>query len=180
MFSNLRKPKDVFGCDKFVTAEEEDPEIALIEFNRYRKKTPRIIKNEYDFLKKKLAPKARERQLSQLKPFQKKAEEKKKDSSDTESIMAERNSFGKFAKTEEKIHVRDEAAEKIGVSSRQLHKINYIYEHEFIPAVKPIVEKLDRGEISVFSNLGKRFLSIVSNLAPLFWEFAFHFRRRQI
>ena len=39
----------------------DDPELAVIEFNRYRKKTPRIIKNEYDFLRQKLAPEARYR-----------------------------------------------------------------------------------------------------------------------
>ena len=116
--------------------EFEDPEIALIEFNRYRKKTPRIIKKEYDFLRQKLAPKAKERQQSTQ--FAGKDE--------TGKPITKKDAFGvgKFAKTEEKIHVRDEAAEKIGVSSRQLHKINYIYEHEFLPPVKPIVEKMDR------------------------------------
>ena len=127
--------------------EFEDPEIALIEFNRYRKKTPRIIKNEYDFLKEKLAPKAKERQ--RLTQFAGKDEAGKP--------ITKKEIFGgaKFGTTEteeekeSKGKVRYEAAEKIGVSSGQLQKIDYIYEHEFIPAVKPIVEKLDRGEISV-------------------------------
>ena len=43
--------------------------------------------------------------------------------------------------------VRDQAAKRIGVSSGQLHKIDYIYSHE--DEAKDIVEKLDRGEISV-------------------------------
>jgi len=143
--------------------EFEDPELAVIEFNRYRKKTPRIIKNEYDFLRKKLAPKARERQLSQLKPFQKTEEEKKKDfggvkfdkteteehpkDSDAKSGTTEKGSFVKSDKTEGKIHVRDEAAKRLNISSGQLHKIDYIYSHE--DEAKDIVEKLDRGEISV-------------------------------
>jgi len=142
--------------------EFEDPELAVIEFNRYRKKTPRIIKNEYDFLRKKLAPKARERQLSQLKPFQKTEEEKKDfgvakfDKTETEeppkdsgakSDTTEKGSFVKSDKTEGKIHVRDEAAKRLNISSGQLYKIDYIYSHE--DEAKDIVEKLDCGEISV-------------------------------
>ena len=129
--------------------EFEDPEIALVEFNRYRKKTPRIIKNEYDFLKEKLAPKARERQQS--------TQFAGKDETGKPITKKEIFGGGKFTTTEteekeekeDKGRVRDKAAEKIGVSSKQLYMIDYIYEHEFIPAVKPIVEKLDRGEISV-------------------------------
>jgi len=115
--------------------EFEDPEIAVIEFNRYRKKTPRIIKNEYDFIRQKLAPKAKERQLAQLKPF--------------------KDSFVKTDKTEaeERVHVREQAAEKLGVSSGQLYMIDYIYSHE--DEAKDIVEKLDRGEISVHQAYNK-------------------------
>ena len=59
--------------------------------------------------------------------------------------MFSRDSFVQLNKTEgEKLHVREQAAEKLGVSETQLYRINYVYEHEFIPAVKPIVEKLDR------------------------------------
>ena len=118
--------------------EFDDLELAVIEFNRYRKKTPRIIKNEYDFLRRKLAPEAKERQQStQLagrdesgKPITKK---------DVGAV--------KFDGTEKKGEVREQAAEKLGVSSGQLYKIDYIYSHE--EEAKDIVEKLDRGEISV-------------------------------
>jgi len=127
--------------------EFDDPELAVIEFNRYRKKTPRIIKNEYDSLREKLAPKARERQLSQLKPFQDttktKTEEAKKPSQDCRVKFDTTENKDK----ESKGRVRDEAAEKLGVSSGQLYKIDYIYSHE--DEAKDIVEKLDRGEISV-------------------------------
>jgi ParB-like chromosome segregation protein Spo0J len=117
----------------------EDPELAILEYNKYRKKTPRIIKNEYDLLKEKLAPKAKERQeATQLAG---------RDESGRPVVKKE---FGvvKFDKTEgEKIHVRDEAAEKLGVSSGQLYKIDYIYDREEL--ARDVVEKLDRGEISV-------------------------------
>jgi len=120
--------------------EFEDPELAIIEFNRYRKKTPRIIKNEHDFLRQKLAPEARKRQKA--------TQFAGKDEGGKPVTKAERFGVVKFDKTEgEKLHVRDEAAEKLGVSGGQLYKIDYIYNHEL--EAKDVVEKLDRGEISV-------------------------------
>ena len=114
----------------------DDPELAIVEYNRHRKKTPRIIKNEYDLIKQKLAPKAQKRQeATQL--VEKGVQRKDVD-----------NGVLKFEKTEE-IHVDEKASEALGVSTGQLHKINYVYEREFLPPVKPVIQQLDSGEISV-------------------------------
>jgi len=103
----------------------EDPERAIVEYNRYRKKTPRILWNEYNFIKKRLG--GEEKKLAQLKPFK------------------DGPRFLNFEKTE--IRADKEASEELGVSTGQLYKIDYVYEHE--DAAKPVVEKLDKGEISV-------------------------------
>jgi len=122
----------------------DDPELAVIEFNRYRKKTPRIIHNESEFLKKKFAPLAQIRKES--------TQFAGKDKGGKPVTKAEKFGVPKFEKTEtepkpEPVHVDERIAEKTGVSKGQLHKINYIYRHE--DEAKDVVEKLDRGEISV-------------------------------
>jgi hypothetical protein len=43
--------------------------------------------------------------------------------------------------------VREKAVEELGVAETHLHRIDYVYDHEKI--AKSVVEKLDRGEISV-------------------------------
>jgi len=107
----------------------EDPERAVIEYNRYRKKTPRILWNELDFIRQKLG--GQEKKLAQLKPFR------------------DDPRFLKVEKTEDPVRADKEAAEELGVSTGQLYKIGYVYEHEDVAVAKPVVEKLDRGEISV-------------------------------
>jgi len=122
--------------------EFDDPEVAIVEYNRYRKKTPRIIKNEYDLIKQKLAPKAQERQeATQLAG---------KGESGEPVTKAEKFGVATGSKTEEEsIHVRKEAAKSVGVSEEHLRRIDYVYDHEFLPPIKPLVEQLDHGEITV-------------------------------
>ena len=111
----------------------EDPELAIIEYNRYRKKTPRTIFLEYQLIREKLEPLAKKQQeATQLigRGVQK---------SDVNGVV-------QMNKT---IHVREKAAEEIGVSETTLHRIRYVYEREHLPAVKPVVQQLDSGEISV-------------------------------
>jgi hypothetical protein len=118
----------------------DDPELAILEYNRYRKKTPRTIFLEYRLIREKLAPLAQERQeATQLAG---------KEESGKPVTKAEKIGVVPRNKTEE-IHVREKAAEEIGVSETTLHRISYVYEREHLPMVKPIVQQLDRGEISV-------------------------------
>lgn len=124
----------------------EDPELAVIEFNRYRKKTPRIIKNEYDFLREKLAPKAQERR-EETKLIGKGVQKRSVNGGVKFDTTITSDSIKKKEEKGETGRVRDQAAKRIGVSSGQLHKIDYIYSHE--DEARDIIEKLDRGEISV-------------------------------
>jgi ParB family chromosome partitioning protein len=114
--------------------EFEDEERAVIEYNRYRNKTPREIANEYRKIQEKLAPEAKERQLTQLKQH--------KDEEDSRFVQTTKTEDAKA------IHIREIAAKQLNVSETQLHRISYIYDHQ--EEAKGIVEKLDRGEISVF------------------------------
>jgi len=112
-----------------VVEEFENEKVAIVELNRQRVKTPREIYREYLILKQELVTIANERPLAPLKPF--------------------KDSFVKFDKTEaeERVHVREQAAEKLGVSSGRLYMIEKIYENE--DKIPDIVAKLDRGEITV-------------------------------
>ncbi len=79
---------------------------AIIWLNRYRVKTPREIFNEARVLEEELAKEAKKRQLAQLKQFKN-----------------DKNRSVKFDTTGEQGKVRDQVAEKLGVSSGQLYKI---------------------------------------------------------
>ena len=94
--------------------------VALVEYNRYRVKTPREIYNEAQVLRKELEPKARERMLRGTKI----------PDSDPD-----------------KGRVRAKIAEKVGVSVGKLYYIEFIYGHE--KEFPDIVKKLDNGEITV-------------------------------
>ena len=110
------------GLEK-VSCRIENPEDevkAIIEYNRYRKKTSREIYNEWQVTQEREAPKAEERMLAG----------KPSDKFDIGSV-------------------RDKGADELNVSEGQLYKIDYIYSHEHEDAAKPVVEKLDREEISV-------------------------------
>jgi len=113
------------GLEK-IPCRVEDPEDevkAILEYNRYRQKTPREIYNELRIIRAELAPKAKEQQ------------------------GARTDLFSNLRKSSEPIHVDEEAAERLEVSNGQLYKIGYIYGHQ--DEAKPIVERLDKGEISV-------------------------------
>ena len=112
----------------------DDPERAIIEYNRYRKKTPRILANEYNFIT--------ERREEEAKKKQRATQFTGKDKNGEPTI-----GVVKIDKTEDPVHIREEAAEQLGVSSGKLYEIDYIFKHE--DAAKPVVEKLDREEISV-------------------------------
>ena len=108
----------------------DDEVVALIEYNRYRIKTPREIYQETKILRKRLEPKARERMLRGVKS--------------PESNLTQGR-------------VRDQIAKITGVSSGQLYYIEKVYDHEDV--IPDVIEKLDRGEITVhkaFTELRKR------------------------
>jgi ParB-like chromosome segregation protein Spo0J len=117
----------------------DDPEQAIIEYNRYRRKTPRILANEYNFIKQRSG--GDEKKIAQLKH--------------------QEDRFPNFEKTtEEPIRADKKAAEVLGVSSGKLYEIDYIFKHEDV--AKPVVEKLDREEISVH----QAFLEVKRTIEP--------------
>ena len=119
----------------------DDQERAIIEYNRYRRKTPRILANELKFIETRFGEEAKKRQeATQLSG---------KDEAGTPVTKSEIGGV-KIDTTEnssEKGRIRDQAAEALGVSSGKLYEIDYIFTHEDV--AKPVVEKLDREEISV-------------------------------
>ena len=103
--------------------DSKDEVKAIIEYNRYRQKTSRELYNEKRRLEERLKPEAMERMLAG-KPV---------------PISAQ----GELGR------VRDQITEELNVSHGKLDEIGYIYSHEHEDAAKPVVEKLDREEISV-------------------------------
>jgi ParB-like chromosome segregation protein Spo0J len=101
--------------------EFEDEVLALVEYNRYRVKTPREIYNEYQIVKQREKPRAEERMRAGKHPVQPVGQGR----------------------------VERIAAGQLGVSHEHLRQIDYVYGREERPGVKPIVESLDRGDISV-------------------------------
>ena len=115
------------GLEK-VPCRVEDPEDevkAILEYNRYRHKTPREIYNELRIIKAELTPKAKEQQGVRT------------------------DLFSKLRESLEPIRVDKEAAERLDISNGQIYKIDYIYGHQEEQIAKPIVERLDRDEISI-------------------------------
>jgi len=91
------------GMDK-VPCRIEDPEDevkAILEYNRYRQKTPREFYNEYRLIKEREALKAEERMFS-----------------------------GTSVPNLEQGRVLKQAAKELEVSSGKLHQIDFIYRHE--------------------------------------------------
>lgn len=97
-------------------------ELAIVQLNLYRRKTPSEIYKESKILEKHLKP------LAQIKQGQR------------------RDLLADLPKSRP-IHIRDEIAKQLPVSSRQLHKINTIYEHE--EEYPEVAEKVSKGELSV-------------------------------
>ena len=115
-----------------VVEEFENEKVAIVELNRQRVKTPREIYREAQILKQELKPKAKERESLGDKL-------KKKGFSNLRNL--------------DPVHVDKEVSKRVGVSTGQLYMIDYIYSHE--DEAKDIVEKLDRGEISVHQAYNK-------------------------
>ena len=116
------------GLEK-IPCRIEDPEDevkAILEYNRYRQKTSRELYNEYQLFKEREVPKAEERMLAG-KPL------------DPTPNLVE-GSRGEVLRI---------AAKEFDVSHEQLRKIDYIYGHQDEQEARPIVEMLDKGEISV-------------------------------
>jgi hypothetical protein len=105
--------------------DPEDEELAIIEYNRYRRKTPLELYKEYQIIKRKEGLEAEERM--------------KAGKADLTQDVAE-GSRGE---------VRDIAAHKLHRSHEHLRQIDYIYSRRKKEEVKPVVTKLDKGEISV-------------------------------
>jgi len=106
----------------------ENTTIAMIEYNRYRVKTPRELYMEAQVLRRELEKEAKRKQLAQLKQF--------KDKITVPSHLTER-----------KIDTREEVAKRIGVSTGYLTMLETIYREE--EKHPEIVRKVDRGEIPV-------------------------------
>ncbi|RLI00128.1 hypothetical protein DRO19_00300 [Candidatus Bathyarchaeota archaeon] len=107
----------------------EDPVLAIIEYNRYRKKTAIEIYNELQVLKERLSETARLKQLSKLKPFQD-------------------SSFDKIDKTEA-INTRRIAAQTLGVSEGYLSMLEQVVEHKDL--IPDVFERLKAGRETVYS-----------------------------
>ena len=115
-----------FGLEKIPCRVEnpEDEVLAIIEHNRYRQKTPRELYNEYRIIKGREVQKAEERMLAG------------KHLDDLGQHVAQGR-------------VKEIAANQLGVSHEHLRRINYIYSRQEDAPIKPVLEKLDKGEISV-------------------------------
>jgi DNA adenine methylase len=123
-----------------VILEFENTTIAMIEYNRYRVKTPREIYMEAQVLRRELEKEARKKQLSTLKQFQGK--------------------ISVSSKLTKRIDVREEVAKRIGVSTGYLTMLETVYrEADKYP---DIVKKVDRGEIPV----SKAYNLIKSKIRP--------------
>ncbi|RJS92442.1 hypothetical protein CW705_02855 [Candidatus Bathyarchaeota archaeon] len=100
-----------------VVEEFENEKVAIVGLNRQRIKTPRGIYREAQVLRRELEPKAK--------------------------VGRQPKNLGKFTK----INVRDQAAEKVDVSSKTFYMIEKIYENE--DKIPEVVKKLDKGEITI-------------------------------
>ena len=109
----------------------DNEQVALVELNRQRVKTPRERYREAQVLRRELEPKARKQQGART------------------DLLLSNLTKSPISFT----HVRDEIAGKLAVSSGQLYKIEFIYEHENLAA--EIVRQLDKGAISVHKAYGQ-------------------------
>ena len=107
----------------------EDPIVAIIEYNRYRRKTPLEIHNEFQMLKRRLSEPARLKQLSKLKQFQK-------------------SRLFKFEQTGQ-IDVWSIAAETLGVSKGYLSMLEEVVRHKNL--IPDVFERLKAGRETVYS-----------------------------
>lgn len=104
--------------------EDEDSEaLAIIEYNRYRIKTPRQIYNEGLVIERIEKKRAKQRQ-------------------GTRTDIVEN-----FPQCE-RGRTRDKVGEKLGISGRQYEKIKKIYEAE--KEAPDVIKELDKGNISVY------------------------------
>ena len=110
----------------------EDPILAIIEYNRYRQKTPIEIYNELQVLKERLSELARLKQLSKLKQF--------KESKEFRSV--------KFDKTEA-LNTRRIAAQTLGVSEGYLSMLEQVVEHKDL--IPDVFNRLKAGRETVYS-----------------------------
>jgi len=108
-----------------------DETVAMIELNRYRKKTAREIYNEIKALEGDLKPKAQAKQEA--------TQFGNREESDT--------ALSNLTTPQKPIHVRDEAAKKVGVSSGHAFKIKEIFEKE--NKIPEVIKQLDKGTITV-------------------------------
>ncbi|UOF78520.1 chromosome partitioning protein parB [Caudoviricetes sp.] len=109
-----------------VKTNGDDREL-LIEYNRYRRKTISEMMREAELLTTVLREKAERNRAGAGRPRD-------------EGIPED-----------EKVTVRDVLADTLGVSTFQMHKLSKIWENKENPNVKQVLEKLDKGEISVDS-----------------------------
>jgi len=107
-----------------VVQEFDNEQVAIVELNHQRVKTPRERYREAQVLRRELEPKARKKQGART---------------DLLSVLT-KSSINST-------HVRDEIARRLAVSSGQLYKIEFIYEHENL--APGVAEKLDQGNITV-------------------------------
>lgn len=104
-------------------------QVAIVELNRQRVKTPRERYREAQVLRRELEPKARKQQGAR-----------------TDLLPNLTRSPIKST------HVRDEIAGRLDVSSGQLHKIECIYKNENLAPM--VVQRLDEGRITVHKAYG--------------------------
>jgi len=107
---------------------KEEEAVKLVEYNRYRVKTPRQIYNEIKILERYLRPLARQRQLAGKKV--------------PEDLLADRREGW----TDKQI------AERVGKSERTVQRLRYIFDHEHhSKQTKEVVEELDEGKATIYS-----------------------------
>ena len=99
-------------------------QVAIVELNRQRVKTPRERHREAQVLRRELEPKARKQQGARTDLL----------SNLTRSPV-------------KSTHVRDEIARKLAISSGKLYEIEFVYGHENLSP--GVVKQLDRGDITV-------------------------------
>ena len=114
-----------------VIQEFDNEQVAVVELNRQRVKTPRERYREAQVLRRELEPKARKQQGAR-----------------TDLLPNLTRSPVKST------HVRDEIAGRLGVSSGQVYKLEAIYKNEHIAPM--VVQRLDRSMIGVMPILEPR------------------------
>jgi len=107
-----------------VVQDFDNEQVALVELNRQRVKTPRERYREAQVLRRELEPKARKQQGAR-----------------TDLLSNLTRSPTKST------HVRDEIAGRLAVSSGQLYKIEYVYQNESL--APEVVRRLDEGSLTV-------------------------------